>query len=307
MKPRFITAIATPLERDDTLHREALEMHIRAQLQAGIAGLLIGGTMGAMQLLTDDVYRDLFTQSIALARGRCELLGGAGDTSFGRTRDRIAFLNDLPLDGVVVLPPFFIHYSQNELIDYYHLLAQESRHPLFLYDQPAITRCKLEMETVVRLAQHPNIRGIKCSDEPSYARQLIDRCADDFRVILAAPLLIDVFLRYGVMEHLDGVYCLCPRQIVDLGRACAFGHWDTAADLQQGVNRVTRLLRAHGIWQTFTALMNALGIPGRFRARPHLQWGERETDLFLENAETQAVLRFLQSASVPAAEVAAGA
>jgi dihydrodipicolinate synthase/N-acetylneuraminate lyase len=306
MPPRFITAIATPLQEDDTLHKEALEAHITAQIQAGIAGLLIGGTMGAMQLLMDDVYRDLFMQAIPMARGHCELLGGAGDTSFSRTRDRIAFLNSLSLDGVVVLPPYFIHYSQSELVDYYRLLAQESRHPLFLYDQPAITHCKLEIDTVVQLAQHPNIRGIKCSGEPSYARQLIDRCPDDFRVILAAPLLIDVFLRYGVMEHLDGVYCLCPRQIVDLGRAGADGHWDTAADLQQGVTRVTQLLHTHGVWQTFTALMNALGIPGRFRARPHLQWGERETRLFLESEEAQAALRFLQNSAVPAAALVAG-
>src|SRR5579862_689062 len=187
MIPRFITATATPLQEDDTLHREALEMHICAQLQAGISGLLIAGTMGAMQLLTDDVYRDLLTEATALSGGRCELMGGAGDTSFGRTRDRIAFLNTLRLDGVVVLPPYFIHYDQSELIDYYQLLAEECRHPLFLYDQPTITGCKLKLETVLRLAEHPNIRGIKCSDEPSYARQLIDRQPHGFRVILAAP------------------------------------------------------------------------------------------------------------------------
>lgn len=302
--PRFITALATPLHGDDTLHRDALELHIHSQLRAEISGLLIGGTMGAMQLLSDDTYQELFVQSVSMARGRCELLGGAGDTSFSRTRDRIAFLNGLPLDGVVVLPPYFIHYTQAELIDYYQCLASESRKPLFLYDQPQITRCKLEMETVVRLSRHPNIRGIKCSDEPTYARQLLDCCDPDFRVVVAAPLLTDILIRHGVKEHLDGIYCLCPQQIVDLGRACSIGHWDAAAVLQQGINRTMRLLRTWGVWPAFTALMNTLGIPGRMRPRPHHQWSVSETEDFLADRETQAVLRFLKRASIPAEAVA---
>jgi 4-hydroxy-tetrahydrodipicolinate synthase len=304
MTPRFITAIATPLHEDDTLHNEGLEYQVSMQLKAGIAGLLIGGTMGAMQLLTEETYRQLFTRTTALARGRCELLGGAGDTSFSRTRERIAFLNELPLDGVVVLPPFFMQFSQDEVIDYYQCLAQESRLPLFLYDQPMISHCKLEIETVLKLAQHPNIMGIKCSDEPTYARQLIDRCPADFRVVLAAPLLMDVFLRHGIMEHLDGIFCVCPRQVVELGRACSLGHWDRATQIQQDINRMVQLLRTHGVWTTFTALMNALGLPGQFKPRPHRQWDERETQRFLESAETQAVLHFLQNPVMPVAVAA---
>jgi len=121
--PHLITAISTPLHADDTLHEEGLEILINDQLQAGIHGLLIGGTMGAMQLLSDETYCQLLRQAMAFARGRGELLAGAGDLSFARTWQRIQFLNTLPLDGIAVLPPFFLPYDAEELFDYYQALA----------------------------------------------------------------------------------------------------------------------------------------------------------------------------------------
>lgn len=293
-KPNFITAIATPLREDDSLHEEGLEKLIDFQLQAEIGGLLVGGTMGLMQLQTPDTYRLLMRRSIDFADGRTELLAGAGDVSFSNTCQRIEFLNTLPLDGVVVLPPYLIHFRQDELIDYYRSLAGLSRAPLYLYDLPQITHVKLELDTVLAIATHPNIRGIKCSDEPSYARQLIDLIGDRFRIVMAAPLLMDVFLRQGVMEHLDGVYCLFPRQVVGIGEAAQEQDWERAAHLQQGINRTMRLLRKHGLWLAFTALMNTIGVPGRMKPRPHRQWDASETRTFLEDEETQAILRFLR-------------
>jgi 4-hydroxy-tetrahydrodipicolinate synthase len=121
-------------------------------------------------------------------------------------------------------------------------LAEEARAPLFLYDHPQSTRVNLALDTVVKLSGHPNIRGIKCSDNPSYMRQLLDLTGDRFRVILAAPLLMDVFLRHGAREYLDGVFCLCPSQVVRIGRAAAEGNWQTAANLQQRLNALVRLL-----------------------------------------------------------------
>jgi 4-hydroxy-tetrahydrodipicolinate synthase len=292
-QPYFITAIATPLHEDDTLHEEGLERLIADQREAGINGLLVGGTMGVMQLLTDETYHQLVKQSVDMARGHMEIMVGVGDTSLARTRQRMAFVNTLPIDAVVVVPPYWLPFNQNELIDYYRILADESHAPLFLYDNPAIFRTKIELETVLALAEHPNIGGIKCSDEPSYARQLTDLLGNNFRVIMAAPLLMDVFLRQGLREHLDGIFCLCPQQVVAIGQAVMQGENERAAQIQQGINQMMRLLRKEDIWSAFTVLMHQRGLPGRFMPRPHRLWDAEKTQRFLQEAEAQAVLQFL--------------
>lgn len=292
-KPYFITAIATPLHEDDTLHEEGLELLIADQREAGIDGLLVGGTMGVMQLLSDETYRRLVKRSVEMASEPMEIMVGIGDTSLARTRERLAFVNTLPVDAVVVVPPYWLPFNQNELIDYYGTLADESCAPLLLYDNPIVFRTKIELETVLALAKHPNIRGIKCSDEPSYARQLIDLLGDGFRVIMAAPLLLDAFVRQGYREHLDGIFCLCPRQIVAIGQAVMQGEYERASQIQQEVNRMMRLLRREDVWCAFTVLMNQRGLLGRFMPRPHRPWDAEKARQFLQDLETQAVLQFL--------------
>ena len=138
------SAIGTPLNSDDTLCSEGLAAHLDDQAAAGIDGVLVAGTMGAMPLLTSATYAALIESSVVAWRKRGELLIGVGDLSYARTRERIQLANDFEIDGVVVLTPFFLKFSQAELIEYFEALAAESRSPLFLYDLPQRTGLPLE-------------------------------------------------------------------------------------------------------------------------------------------------------------------
>ena len=166
-RPYLISAIGTPVTENDDLHIDGLAAHLAAQANALINGILVAGSMGLMQLLADGTYRELIARSVEQWRGRGELLVGVGDTSFARTRDRIRLVNDYPVDGTVVLSPYFVNFSQSELIEYFQALAAESKAPLFLYDLPQRTRTSLSVETILRLSETPNIAGIKCSGDTS--------------------------------------------------------------------------------------------------------------------------------------------
>jgi 4-hydroxy-tetrahydrodipicolinate synthase len=288
--PSFVTAIGTPLTDDDDLHVAGLEAHLADQWDAGISGLLVAGTMGAMQLLTDDTYRNLVKHSIRLSRNCGPIYVGAGDASFARTRDRIHFLNEQEIDGVVVLAPYLMTFSQRELIDYYSALADISRAPLYLYDLPVFTRTKLRLETILELARHPNIPGVKCSDEPVFIRHLLDAVDPGFRVFIAQPDIIDIFLRYGARNHLDGVFAIAPRWAIQIGRHADDHCWEQAAACQAKLAHMRRLVIKHGVWPTFTVLMNARGIPGNFAPRPYHRMPDSERDLVLADPLIQEMI-----------------
>lgn len=165
MQTRLISAICTPLNDDDSLHVDGLAAHLDDQWRHGITGVLIGGTMGLMQLLDDATYRDLVRHGVRLARGRGEVFVGAGDTSFTRTLHRIQYVGQFDIDGIVVLAPFFYPLEQTDLIAYFQGLADRSCKPVYLYDLPDLTKTALHLETVLQLSKHPNIHGIKCSGE----------------------------------------------------------------------------------------------------------------------------------------------
>jgi 4-hydroxy-tetrahydrodipicolinate synthase len=277
----FIPAIGTPLTEDECLHEEGLEAHLSDVAASGISAIFTAGSMGAMPLLREETYRHLVRRSVELWRGRGEILAGAGDTGYARTRDRIQFLNEFPLDGVVALNPYFWKFSQEELIDYYGCLAKESRAPLYLYDLPQVVGYKVAFETVVELAKTPNIKGIKCSDEPGYARRITDYFGDRFRVIIAQPNLVDTFLHHGMREHLDGMYAIAPRWAMEIGRCADRQDWAGAAQWQQRLTRLWDVAR-QGI-SACSLLMNARGIPGNFAPRPFKRLDDEQRSKLLEN------------------------
>ena len=289
---RLTTALGTPLTGDDALHIEGLEAHLADQAAAGIDSLLVGGTMGTMQMLPDATWRALVENCARLGGGRFEILAGAGDTSFARTRERIALLNGQSGGAsVVVLTPFFWPLSQEELIDYYRALADESKAPLYLYDLPQLTGVALEVETVATLAEHPNIAGIKCSGPLPEARRLMDRVGDRFRVILAQVHLIDVLLRHGAPEHLDGAFSGAPGWAAAIVKAAEAERWDQAAAWQRKLTGMLELWYHYGTWAAFTAQMNARGIPGRFAPRPVRMLDEERRLEFLESEPVRTLVR----------------
>lgn len=268
-KPYFISATCTPLTESDDLHAEGLDAHLDDQWSAGIDGVLVAGTMGLLQLLRDDVYEALARQAVERSRGRGELMLGAGDASLARTLARVEFLNTLRgVDAVVVLPPYFIQFSQPELVEYYRAIADASRAPVFLYDLPQRTHCKIELQTVSELVGHPNIKGIKCSDEIVATRRLIDEVGAQTRVVVAQPLLVDMLLRAGVREHLDGLFSLAPEWAVALGRAAQTGDWAGAATYQAKFAGLVDALVKFGVFPASTAILNARGVAGRVGPRP---------------------------------------
>jgi 4-hydroxy-tetrahydrodipicolinate synthase len=269
IRTRFISAICTPLTADESLHREGLEAHLDAQWRAGIAGVLVGGTMGLMQLLSDQTYRQLAQDSVTFTAGRGEVLVGVGDTSFARTRDRIRTVEQLAIDGVVVVTPYLWKYSQADLVDYYRALADASRKPLFLYDLPGLTGVKLELDTVLAVAKHPNIRGIKCSAPWDWTRQLMDLVGDRFRVIPAQAHLVDTLIRCGVQSNLDGIFALAPRWVVDIAEAAERGDWGLAAERQRRLSALLHLVaNRYPLFPACTALLNACGVPGNVAPAP---------------------------------------
>ena len=288
---RLTTAIGTPLTDDERLHEDGLRIHLADQWDAGITGILVAGSMGLMQLLRDETYRRVVEVAVTLSEGRGEIFAGAGDTGLARTRDRLQFLDGFPLEGVVILPPFFLAFTQAELIDYYRSLADVSRAPLYLYDLPSVTGTKLSIDTVLELTGHPNIAGIKASGEQSETRQLIDVAPDGFRVILAAPDLIDVFLRHGVRDHLDGIYAVAPQWVTAIGRCAKRNQWDEAATYQRDLSHVRRLVIKHGIWPMFSAMMNARGIPGEFAPKPFRALAPGERKILQDDPVVQKLIR----------------
>ncbi|UUO04755.1 dihydrodipicolinate synthase family protein [Blastopirellula sp. J2-11] len=267
---KFITALCTPLNEEDAIDVAGLETHIEDQLENGIDSLLVAGTMGFMQMLSMEAYLQLVAQSVRISGSRAELLVGVGDTGTSTTLARIRAVENLPIDGLVIISPYFLKFTQAELVDYFTDLADASKKPLFLYDLPRLTGTKLEISTVLTLSEHPNIHGIKCSDHFAQSRPLLEQQSDQFRVIIAQPTMLDVLLKAGVREHLDGVFGFAPHWIRDLQTALGNEDWFAVTQIQNQFNELLAAMQSidASIFSTTSELLNLRGIPGRMAPKP---------------------------------------
>ncbi len=267
---RFITAVGTPLDGEDRLHDEGLVRHLADQLDAGIDSVLVGGTMGMMPLQTDQTWRDLLVRSAELLDGRAELLVGATDVSTSRALDRIGYVNTLAgIDGVVVMTPGYVKFTEPQYVDYYTVLADASRHLLYLYELQPLTGVRLSIDTLCTLADHPNIAGVKLSSNVPDASRLRHRLGDrKFRLIVSEPVLSDMLFRYGYAEHLDGIYAVCPHWAVAMADAVRREAWDEASVWQEKLSQIKELFLTLPFGPLFTTLMNLRGLPGFYAPRP---------------------------------------
>ncbi|MCC6683049.1 MAG: dihydrodipicolinate synthase family protein [Phycisphaeraceae bacterium] len=293
MTVRIIAAIGTPLTPDERLHVDGLSLQLERLWAAGIHGIFAAGTLGVMPMLTDDTYRELIEKAVHLVQGRGELFVGASDQSLARTQQRIAYINQFKVDGVVALPPFFMRFSQQELIGYYRALAEASRAPVYLYDLPQRTHLSLDNRTVLTLAEHPNIVGIKCSGPIEQARQLIDQLARReirFRVVVAQPDHLHNLVEDGVTDHLDGIYTLAPRWTVQIAQTPSSSNREGIRQLQTDLIELRDVMRRHGSLSAFTVLMNACGVPGCYAPQPFRKLTPTEIDALFEQPVVQKFL-----------------
>jgi dihydrodipicolinate synthase/N-acetylneuraminate lyase len=297
----IISALGTPLNVDDSLNVEGFALHFQQQIEAGIDGVLVGGSMGAMQMLRQATYSDLVRNSAALANNSIELLVGVGDASLGRTIDRIRMLasSKLAIDGVVILSPYMSRFSQLELTDYFTHLANESCFPVFLYDLPQLSRNKIEVASVRYLSQHPNIRGIKCSDDFIAIEPLLELHRPEFRVIVSKPQMLAELLAKGIPEHLDGMFALAPRWVTRLRDAATKGDQSEADHIQREISLLFEVVTgtASSAYAVFTTLLNSAGIPGNFAPSP---FGRLDDDATDEVLQKPIVLKWLADHAVAA-------
>ena len=214
-----VTALGTPLDRNEDLHEAGMRKQIRMQLAAGVDGLLVLGSMGCMQMLKDEVFVEAVEVTIDEVRGAVPVIVGCGDTSTERTLARIRLAENYPLTGVALIPPFIFRFSQTELHDYFTGVASQTSLPVYPYDNPGLTGHSLEFELVQELARHPNIVGLKASgDFLAFRRSAEHFRGSEFAVLSGHTTFFDLALNLGAKGIIEGLFALAPEFGVEIYR-----------------------------------------------------------------------------------------
>jgi len=233
------TALVTPFRNGD-VDFAALEQLVEMQIAAGITGLVSVGTTGESPTLTHDEKHEVITRTIKLAKGRCQVIAGAGSNS---TRDSIEgtkFAEKAGADGALLVAPYYNKPSQEGLFRHFKSIAEATKLPVMLYNIPG--RCGVDIlsDTVLRLAENcSNIVSIKeASGSVDRVAELRRRLPKEFMILSGDDGLTLPFMSVGAAGVVSVASNLFPAELCALVHACDSGDFKTAENLHRKMGPV---------------------------------------------------------------------
>ncbi len=210
--------MVTPLTQEGKINERALRKFTDYLIQGGSHGLFVVGTTGEFYGLSPEEKRDLFQITVDQVKGRVPVYAGTGAITTREAIQLTRLAEEAKADAVSVLTPMFISPTQKELIRHYTAIAESTRLPVLLYNNPPKTGVNLAAATVAKLAEVPNIVGIKDSsgDFTLTGEYLRLTRGKDFHVLLGRDTLIYAGLCYGATGSIAACANVAPRLVADI-------------------------------------------------------------------------------------------
>jgi 4-hydroxy-tetrahydrodipicolinate synthase len=156
-----LVALITPMRADGSVDEPALEKFVDWQITEGTHGLVPVGTTGESPTLTHDEHRRVVEVTIAVAGGRVPVIAGAGSNSTAEAVSLARHARTAGADAVLVVTPYYNKPTQEGLFLHFSAVADAADLPVVIYNIPGRSVVDMSVETMARLARHPNIVGVK--------------------------------------------------------------------------------------------------------------------------------------------------
>lgn len=174
-------ALVTPMSDDGAIDYAALEGLLEFHIAEGSDGLVIAGTTGESPTLEAGELSELVSRSASIVAGRVPVIAGSGTNSTDKTISLSRLVEDAGADALLVVTPYYNKPGQRGLQRHYEAIADAVNRPVILYNVPGRTACDLLPETVAKLAEHNNIKGLKeATPGTDRLRRLRELCPPEF-------------------------------------------------------------------------------------------------------------------------------
>jgi len=204
------TALVTPFADGGAIDEDALARLVDLQIEGGVEGIVACGTTGESATLSHEEQLRVMQLVRERADARVLVVGGVGGNSTEKVVSQGRAASSLGVDAILSVVPYYNKPSQEGLYRHFSELADAVEVPVILYNVPSRTGANLLPSTVRRLAEHPNILGIKeaAGDLPQLMELLRDRPAG-FRVLSGEDHLAFTLVTLGG----DGVISVVSNEV----------------------------------------------------------------------------------------------
>jgi 4-hydroxy-tetrahydrodipicolinate synthase len=252
-----------------------------ALVEDGVDGLILLGTCGENNSLEPGEKRDVLHAAVEAVGGRVPLVAGVSEFTTARAIEYARAAEAIGIDALMLLPCMVYVPKVEELYAHFRAVAEATRLPIMLYNNPPAYRVNVDMETLARLADIPNIGAIKESaPDPRRFTDIHNRFGDRYAIMAGLDDVALEGLMLGASGWVSGLTSAFPRESVALVAAHRRGDYAEALRIYRWFMPLLHLDAEHDLVQSIKLAEQIMG-RGSERVRlPRLPLsGQRRTDV----------------------------
>ena len=214
----IIPPVATPMKDNEDLDIPRLKWFIDHLITSGVHGIFVLGTNSEFYALDDAEKQEVIATAVAHVRGRVPVYAGTGAESTRETIRLTKMAEKEGADGVSIITPYFVIPNQQEIYDHYRRIAEATKLPVMLYNNPATCGgVKIDPDTVGRLAEISNILGVKdSSGDLTNTLEYLRVVPDRFSVLMGRDTLIYSALILGARGAVPATGNIAPQLLAEI-------------------------------------------------------------------------------------------
>ena len=222
-------AVTTKFTDNDELDFDAFDVNIDAQLEAGVDGIILGGSLGEASVLTEDEKFALLKHTLAYVDGKVPVILNIAEQSTKSAVNIAKKAFEYGADGLMLLPPMRYGADEDETIAYLSAIAESTPLPIMIYNNPVDYKIEITLDMFERLSVYENIQAIKESTRNIInTTRLINRFGDRYKVFTGVDPLATESLIMGAHGWVAGLVDAFPKETVAIYRLIKAGRVDEA-------------------------------------------------------------------------------
>ena len=208
-------AVTTKFTNNDELDFKMFNKNIRAQIDAGVSGIVLGGTLGEASTLTSKEKSVLIKNTVLISENKIPVLMNIAEQS---TSEAIKSAKNAEKDGaagLMILPPMRYNASDEETVTYFKSIAQSTSLPIMIYNNPVDYKIEVTLEMFDQLLQCENIQAVKESTRDiSNVTRIINYFGDRLKIMTGVDTLALESLLMGAHGWIAGLVDAFPKETV---------------------------------------------------------------------------------------------
>ncbi len=225
------TALITPFKNGE-VDVEALEGLVEFQIEHGVNGLVPCGTTGETPALSEEEDRVVVETVVRVAAGRVPVVAGTGSNSTDMAIKYTKMAKEVGADGSLQVAPYYNKPTQEGLFRHFATIAESTDLPLILYNIPGRTSVTISAETMARLAEIPNIVGVKDSTlSMNMISDVKSMCGEEFDILSGDDPMTLPLIALGGVGVISVASNVAPGAVSDMVGALLEGDWERGREL----------------------------------------------------------------------------